>query len=311
MSTGNRGPRRPQRPRTPQQRDQQARSGRPARPGRGRSRGRVQSATARNRTMIGVAIGAALLIVVAIVIVVAAVRNNGGGGSASATQTPAAGTTGSSASGAPIPTTVLGASSSPSAEVAASKTACAPFLAAAQQPQSGKKQWGSAPKQVIDPAKHYQVKIYTDKGVVTADILPKLAPVTANNFIFLSCEGFYDGTIFHRTIPTFMIQGGDPTGTGTGGPGYQFNDEKVARPYQIGDLAMANSGANTNGSQFFVIQGSQGTGLPQSYNLFGHVTKGQNVVDAIAAAPTHAGSSGENSSPNTPVHIRTITVQVS
>ncbi|MGH2391724.1 MAG: peptidylprolyl isomerase, partial [Chloroflexota bacterium] len=173
------------------------------------------------------------------------------------------------------------------------------------------KQWGAPPKQVIDASKHYQVKIYTDKGVITADILPKLAPITANNFIFLSCNGFYDDLDFHRTIPDFMIQGGDPKGDGTGGPGYQFQDEKVARPYTVGSLAMANSGPNTNGSQFFIIQGSEGVSLPQQYNLFGQVTRGMNVVDKIVNAPAHAGSDGETSAPDSPVHIKTVTVQVS
>ena len=310
MSSGNKGPRQPQRTRAPQRREQRVRSDRAGRPERGQSRVQTQRRTARNRTMMGVALGSSVLVIAAIVIVVLAVRN-GSGGSASPAATSTAGASGTpAASGAPIPTAALVASAPTAAEVAAGKTACAPFRAAARQP-NGKGQWGSAPKQVIDPAKHYQVKLYTDKGTITADILPKLAPITANNFIFLSCEGYYNGTIFHRTIPDFMIQGGDPTGTGTGGPGYSFNDEKVARPYQVGDLAMANAGANTNGSQFFIIQGSQGTGLPQSYNLFGHVTKGQNVVDAIATAPAHAGSSGANSTPNAAVHIRTITVQVS
>ncbi len=196
------------------------------------------------------------------------------------------------------------------AEVAASKTACAPFLKAGRGKQ-GAKSWSEAPKQVISTAKHYQVKLYTTDGTITADILPKIAPITANNFIFLSCNGFYDGLDFHRTIPNFMIQGGDPKGDGTGGPGYQFQDEKVARPYTVGSLAMANSGANTNGSQFFIIQGSEGVTLPQQYNLFGQVTRGMNVVDKIVSAPAHAGSDGETSAPNSPVHIKTVTVQVS
>jgi cyclophilin family peptidyl-prolyl cis-trans isomerase len=244
-------------------------------------------------------------IVVAVVVIIAAVlivqHNNG---SSTATPTPTAVPTLSPAA------TLQPAAAPAAAETAASKTNCAPFLSAANQP-AGQGKWGAPPKQVINSAKHYQVKLYTDSGVITADILPKLAPITANNFIFLACNGFYDTVIFHRTIPGFMIQGGDPTGTGTGGPGYSFQDEKVARAYQIGDLAMANSGPNTNGSQFFIIQGSQGTSLPAQYNLFGHVTAGQKVVDAIANAPAHASSSGEASAPNTPVHIRTITLQVS
>jgi len=152
--------------------------------------------------------------------------------------------------------------------------------------------------------------MYTENGTITADILPKIAPITANSFIFLSCSGFYDGVIFHRTIPGFMIQGGDPKGDGTGGPGYSFKDEPVARGYMAGDFAMANAGPNTSGSQFFVIQGPQGVGLPPSYNLFGHVTRGENVVDAIVNGPAHSNGGGETSAPDKPVHIRAVTVQV-
>jgi cyclophilin family peptidyl-prolyl cis-trans isomerase len=159
---------------------------------------------------------------------------------------------------------------------------------------------------VISKSKHYQVKLYTQYGLITADILPKLAPITANNFVFLACNGFFDNLTFHRVVPNFVIQGGDPKGNGTGGPGYQFKDEPVARGYQIGDLAMANSGANTNGSQFFVIQGKDGVSLPHSYSLFGHVTSGENVVNLIATAPSNATAQ----TPNSPVHITKVTVQI-
>jgi cyclophilin family peptidyl-prolyl cis-trans isomerase len=210
----------------------------------------------------------------------------------------------------PIPTAPAVASQPSASEKAASMAACAPFLTAGQDPKGAKK-WGKPPKVVMDTGKQYQVKMYTDKGTITAAMLAKDAPTTANNFLFLSCKGFYNNVIFHRVISGFMIQGGDPLGTGTGGPGYTIPDEKVARPYEIGDLAMANTGQpNSGGSQFFIIQGSQGVSLPQSYSLFGHVTQGQNVVDAIATAPVHS-SNGESSAPNNPVHIRTITVQVS
>lgn len=198
-----------------------------------------------------------------------------------------------------------------SAELAASVSACAPFLKAGNQPQ-GTHKWGAPPSQVINAAKHYQIKMYTTYGLITADILPKLAPITANNFIFLSCNGFYTNVIFHRVMPDFMIQGGDPTGTGSGGPGYAIPDETVARNYEIGDLAMANAGPNTGGSQFFIIEGSQGVSLPHSYSLFGHVTSGQNVVNTIAEAPTHTASGSlEDSTPNNPVTITRVTVQVS
>jgi cyclophilin family peptidyl-prolyl cis-trans isomerase len=255
--------------------------------------------------LLGAGVAGAIVVVVVIVAVILAVKN-GGSSSASPTATPGS----ASVAGSPVPTAPLVASAPSSAEVAASARFCKPFLSAGQSPE-GKNHWAKPPKMVINTSKIYQVKLYTDSGVITADILPKLAPITANNFIFLACNGFYNHSYFHRVIPGFMIQGGDPTGTGSGGPGYQFKDEKVARPYQIGDLAMANAGPNTNGSQFFIIQGASGTSLPRSYNLFGHVVAGQNVVDAIASAPTHTNAQGENSAPNTPVHIRTITLQVS
>jgi cyclophilin family peptidyl-prolyl cis-trans isomerase len=211
----------------------------------------------------------------------------------------------------PQPTVAVGKVPSPAkAEIAASVAACAPFASAGHDRKSARS-WGTAPSLVIDAAKQYQAKLYTTDGVITADILPKLAPVTANNFVFLACHGFYDGLVFHRVIPGFMIQGGDPLGTGGGGPGYSFKDEPVARSYQVGDLAMANSGANTNGSQFFIIQGAQGVSLPKSYNLFGHVVANQTVVNTIAQAPAHAGSDGATSAPNSPVKITKVTIQVS
>ena len=186
---------------------------------------------------------------------------------------------------------------------------CAPFLGAGQGKQ-GPRQWAAAPKPVAAAHAHYLLTLYTSAGNILTDIQPDLAPLAANNFVFLACNGFYTGLTFHRVIPGFVIQGGDPKGDGTGGPGYQFADEKVKRTYQIGDLAMANAGPNTNGSQFFVIQGKQGTTLPPSYSLFGHVLMGESVVDAIAKAPAHSNGGGETSTPNKPVHILAITVVV-
>jgi cyclophilin family peptidyl-prolyl cis-trans isomerase len=213
----------------------------------------------------------------------------------------------------PKPTPKIGAVPAPSkAAIAASASACAPFLTAGNKP-SGTKQWAAPPKQVIDSTKQYTATIYTTYGLVTANILPKLAPITANNFVFLACNGFYDGLIFHRVIPGFMIQGGDPKGDGTGGPGYTIKDEKVARAYTIGDLAMANKGAGTNsgGSQFFVVQGAEGVSLSRDYSLFGHVTAGLSVVNLIAEAPTHQGGDGAMSAPNNPVKITKILISVS
>jgi cyclophilin family peptidyl-prolyl cis-trans isomerase len=213
---------------------------------------------------------------------------------------------------AAIPTVKPGPQSPSASEVATSQQVCKPFMSAGQDAK-GAKQWGLPPKRVIDLSKHWQVKVYTTKGPITAAIYTD-SPITANSFIFLACHGFYDGLTFHRTVPNFMIQGGDPAGNGTGGPGYQFVDEPVRHSYQIGSLAMAHAGPNSNGSQFFIIQGSDGVSLPQQYNLFGQVTSGENIVDLIATAPAHSNpGSIDNvpSTPNNPVIIKTITVQES
>ena len=138
----------------------------------------------------------------------------------------------------------------------------------------------------VDPAKTYTATIETNQGTMTAELFVEDAPMTVNNFVFLANEGFYDGTIFHRVIPGFMIQGGDPTGTGTGGPGYKFNNEPVKRKYDRGTLAMANAGRNTNGSQFFIMH--QDYPLPPDYTIFGKLTDGEDVLEKIATTPTGA-----------------------
>ncbi len=168
------------------------------------------------------------------------------------------------------------------------------------------KQYASAPEMQIDPSKRYTAMLETNKGAIEIELLPGEAPQTVNNFVCLARDGFYDGTPFHRVVAGFMIQGGDPTGTGTGGPGYRFADEAVQRPYIKGIVAMANSGPNTNGSQFFVMLGD--TPLPPNYTIFGQVVAGQEVVDALGATPTRPGSSGENSTPTEPLRIETVTV---
>jgi cyclophilin family peptidyl-prolyl cis-trans isomerase len=151
------------------------------------------------------------------------------------------------------------------------------------------KQWKNPPEFLIDAAKRYSAVIATNKGDITVELMADRSPSTVNNFVFLAREGFYDGVIFHRVIRGFMIQGGDPTGTGTGGPGYRFRDElDAAREvgYGPGVLAMANAGPNTNGSQFFIMHGDNP--LPPAYSVFGRTTAGLEVVDAIAATATDA-----------------------
>jgi peptidylprolyl isomerase len=160
----------------------------------------------------------------------------------------------------------------------------------------------------IDPAKTYTATISTNHGDIVIALNAQDAPITVNNFVFLARDGFYDNVIFHRVIPGFVIQGGDPTGTGTGGPGYRFQDEPVKGKYEIGSIAMANSGPNTNGSQFFICEGPNSTTLPPRYNLFGKVISGQDVVTAIANVPKTTGGDGAQSKPITPVVIRTITI---
>jgi cyclophilin family peptidyl-prolyl cis-trans isomerase len=166
------------------------------------------------------------------------------------------------------------------------------------------KQWAQAPAMEVDQNKRYTAEIATSEGTITVDLMTEEAPKTVNNFVFLARQGFYDGVIFHRTIKGFMIQTGDPTGTGRGGPGYRFPDEPVKRPYSRGTIAMANAGPNTNGSQFFIMHADYR--LPPNYTIFGQVTDGLDVIDKIATAPTQSG--GEGSSPVNPARIESVTI---
>ncbi len=167
-------------------------------------------------------------------------------------------------------------------------------------------QYSSAPEMRIDPSKRYTATLETNKGSIEVEFLPGEAPQTVNNFVCLARDGFYDGTPFHRVVKGFMVQGGDPTGTGTGGPGYRFADEAVQRPYTKGTLAMANAGPNTNGSQFFIML--EDYPLPPNYTIFGRVVSGQEVVDALGATPTRRGAGGENSTPTEPLRVEKVTV---
>jgi cyclophilin family peptidyl-prolyl cis-trans isomerase len=160
----------------------------------------------------------------------------------------------------------------------------------------------------IDPEKTYTAEIKTNYGTITAEFYPKDAPQTVNNFICLAKAGYYDNTPFHRIIAGFVIQGGDPTGTGRGGPGYKFNDEPISKDYLKGTLAMANAGPNTNGSQFFIVLDNLTGRLPKNYTVFGQVTSGLDVVDKIAAVPVGRSDSGENSKPMQPVTLESVTV---
>ena len=137
------------------------------------------------------------------------------------------------------------------------------------------------PEMNIDQSKTYRVTIDSSKGAFAMDLQPSLAPNTVNNFVDLARQGYYDGLTFHRYVEDFVIQGGDPTGTGSGGPGYKFEDEPVKGSYREGAVAMANSGPNTNGSQFFICNADCQNKLAPSYNLFGFVVSGQDVVNSL------------------------------
>jgi cyclophilin family peptidyl-prolyl cis-trans isomerase len=152
----------------------------------------------------------------------------------------------------------------------------------------------AAPPMIIDAARRYTAEMVTSKGTMTLALDPIGSPVTTNNFVFLARWHYFDGIVFHRVIPGFVLQGGDPTGSGTGGPGYRFADE-LPKPgrYEVGSLAMANAGPDTNGSQFFIISGPQGAALPPKYSLFGKVVSGLDVVSAIDAIGTKSGTPGE------------------
>ena len=170
--------------------------------------------------------------------------------------------------------------------VATSPTGAAPAPAA--EVRTEPMVFDAPPAMEIDTAAVYTATIITNYGAITMDLHAEAAPVTVNNFVFLARQDYYDGIIFHRVVPGFVIQGGDPTGSGSGGPGYSFADELEGEgAYTRGILAMANAGKDTNGSQFFIML--EDVDLPYAYNIFGEVTSGMEVVDEIAAVPL-AGS---------------------
>lgn len=226
----------------------------------------------------------------------------------------------------PLTLAACGPSAQPAQPTAAAKPAAAPTAARAAQASAaltalpkpnltpsiqentvaGHKQWSSPPPMTIDQSKKYEATIETNLGTMKAELFAKDAPITVNNFVFLAREGYYSNVPFHRIIKGFMAQTGDPTGTGTGGPGYKFKDEPVTRKYERGTLAMANAGANTNGSQFFIIH--QNYNLPPNYTIFGALTDGLDVLDKIANVPVGRSATGEGSKPQQPVQITSITI---
>ena len=180
------------------------------------------------------------------------------------------------------------ASASPATEASAAPEASASPAgggAVGTDPAERNDKYSAPPPMSIDQNKKYTVTIETTKGTMKAELFPKEAPMAVNNFVFLARDGFYQNVKFHRVIQGFMIQGGDPTGTGTGGPGYTFAEEPVTRDYQRGILAMAKTSApNSTGSQFFIMHADYP--LPKEYTIFGKLTEGEDVLDAIATTPT-------------------------
>jgi len=175
---------------------------------------------------------------------------------------------------------------------------------AADGSSAPRQQFDEAPEMFIDPAKTYSAEMVTSMGTMTIHLDAAAAPKTVNNFVTLARYHYYDGIIFHRIINGFMCQGGDPTGTGRGGPGYKFEDELPAPGrYEIGSVAMANAGPNTNGSQFFIVSGASGVGLPPQYSLFGKVVAGLDVVEAMQQVSTD-----RSDRPDTDVVIESVTI---
>jgi cyclophilin family peptidyl-prolyl cis-trans isomerase len=229
------------------------------------------SAVKRNAVRWGVALVAAFAAVVLIAWI---------GGAFSGDDEPGLATTDSIAP--TLPPVVTSPASAPATTAATSSVECPPTDGSAEQVR----EFPEAPPMCIDSAKSYTAEIVTNKGTLTVDLFADRAPLTVNNFVTLARYKYFDGIDCHRIIPGFMAQCGDPTGSGSGGPGYQFADE-LPQPgeYQIGSLAMANSGPGTNGSQFFVITGDAGVSLQPNYSLFGQVTGGlDDTVPALDAA---------------------------
>lgn len=174
-----------------------------------------------------------------------------------------------------------------------------PTTAVASIPRTAYK---SPPPLTINLKHHYTATVETTDGSFTVQLLPQTAPLAVNNFIFLARHNFYNNVIFHRIIQNFMIQTGDPTGTGFGGPGYQFKDELHKHmTYRIGTVAMANHGKNTNGSQFFIVTGPEGESLPPSYSIFGQVLSGMKAVDRIASTPVTVAPGSNDPVPSEPL----------
>jgi cyclophilin family peptidyl-prolyl cis-trans isomerase len=274
---------------------------------------KVEQQQRRKRTAVRVAIGAAVAVaaVVAIAWIGGAFDDDEGDvATVPDTTLPFSATTLAPDATAPAstpdgtsPDTSTPAGTTPEATDPPSTEECPPTDGSAEQRQ----EFSSAPPMCIDPTKSYTAEVVTNLGAMTIELDAEQAPMTVNNFVFLARWKYYDDTPCHRIIPNFVAQCGDPTGTGTGGPGYQFDDElPEAGEYQIGSIAMANSGPNTNGSQFFIITGDDGAALPPQYSLFGQVTDG---LDTTVPALDAVGNPENNGVPPLEeVTIETVTI---
>lgn len=169
-------------------------------------------------------------------------------------------------------------------------------------------QWNQPFDNQLKDGVAYTADLETSFGTISVELYPEDAPKTVNNFVSLAREGFYNDTIFHRVVKGFVIQGGDPTGTGTGGPGFKFEDERIVKDYEAGTLAMANAGPNTNGSQFFIVLEDLAGRLPKNYTIFGKVTSGMDVVKEIGNVQVQPSPSGEPSSPVEKIELKSVSV---
>ena len=170
--------------------------------------------------------------------------------------------------------------------------------------------WSKPPPMTINPAHRYIATMTTSDGMITVQLLPKVAPIAVNSFVFLARHHYFDGIIFHRIVKSFVIQTGDPTGTGFGGPGYHFKDEKVTQKYLPGTVAMANSGSNSNGSQFFIVTGTAAASqLKPLFTIFGRVVAGMAAVHKIENTPVQPNpGNGELSTPAHDVYLKHVTI---
>ena len=262
------------------------------------------AAKRQKTTKMTIRIVGAIVIILALFFGIAFLTKDGSTDKASPVTTPVDAYASTTVAAGDATTTVPGDTAAP-ADFAYGTTECPPAEGTATQTQTFSDSFALC----IDPAKTYTAVVKTNMGTYSAVLDAAKAPGTVNNFVSLARNKYFDGTKCHRAIPGFMIQCGDPTATGSGGPGYKFADELPASgEYKIGSLAMANSGANTNGSQFFVISGNQGVSLSPNYTLFGQVTDGLDTTVVALDAAGNSDPSSNGSPPLKEIKIESITI---